>query len=96
MSFHIWPGAVFWAPPEEAITDTAAHALDPPYSQYGNDEGISELRTALEQKVRDVNKLEGVRKLPLASQNNPSASWLCLYIIQDVRCVLLRQRSREC
>ena len=60
----IWPGAVFWAPPEEAITDAAAHALDPPYSQYGNDEGVSELRTALEQKVRDVNKLDGVRSTP--------------------------------
>lgn len=51
---------MFWAPPEEAITDAAAHALEPPYSQYGSDEGISELRAALEQKVRDVNKLEGV------------------------------------
>ena len=56
---------MFWAPPEEAITNAAAHALDPPYSQYGNDEGISELRSALEQKVRDVNKLEGVRRIPL-------------------------------
>ena len=62
---------MFWAPPKEAIAEAAAHALEPPYSQYGSDEGISELRAALEQKVRNVNKLEGVRS-PCQS------SWICV------------------
>ncbi len=57
-------GAVFWAPPAEAIADAAAHAHEAPYSQYGNDEGVDELRAALHAKVAEENKLRGVRGLP--------------------------------
>jgi len=44
---------VFWAPPPEAIADAAAHAHEAPYSQYGNDEGVEELRAALHAKVAE-------------------------------------------
>ncbi len=54
-------GAVFWAPPPEAIADAAAHAHEAPYSQYGNDEGVEELCAALHAKVAEQNKLRGVR-----------------------------------
>lgn len=57
-------GAVYWAPPAEAIAEAAAHAHEPLYSQYGSDEGITELCDALEQKIADSNKLEGVRGTP--------------------------------
>ena len=91
--FLVWPGAVFWAPPAEAITEAAAHALEPPYSQYGSDEGMLELRTALEQKVRNVNKLERVRSpcqsRPLCTSASQPREYISIQ--QDVCCLVLPQ-----
>lgn len=53
-------GAVFWGPPQEAITEAAAHATEPMYSHYGPDEGLPELRAALQKKIEDENGLQGV------------------------------------
>jgi aspartate/methionine/tyrosine aminotransferase len=54
-------GAVHWGPPTEAIADAAAHATDPSYSSYGPDEGIPELRAAVQEKIERNNGLAGVR-----------------------------------
>ena len=54
-------GAVHWGPPAEAIVDAAAHATHPSYSSYGPDEGMPELRAALQEKIEQDNGLTGVR-----------------------------------
>jgi hypothetical protein len=54
-------GAVFWGPPREAIAEAAERACsDPAYSQYGPDEGMPELRAALQTKIKEQNGLHGV------------------------------------
>ena len=53
-------GAVHWGPPAEAIADAAANATDPSYSAYGPDEGLPELRSALQEKIERDNGLSGV------------------------------------
>ena len=57
---HLSAGAVHWGPPAEAIAEAAAHATDPSYSSYGPDEGLPELRAALQQKIERDNALAGV------------------------------------
>jgi hypothetical protein len=54
-------GAVFWGPPEAAISEAVAHAHEPLYSHYNADEGLPELRAALQRKVEQENGLRGVR-----------------------------------
>ena len=56
-------GAVHWGPPAEAIAEAAAHATDPSYSSYGPDEGLPELRAALQQKIERDNALTGVSQM---------------------------------
>ena len=55
-------GAVHWGPPAEAIADAAANATDPSYSAYGPDEGLPELRSALQEKIERDNGLSGVSR----------------------------------
>ena len=57
-------GAVFWGPPRGAIADAVAHAHEPLYSAYGPDEGLPELRAALQRKIEQENNLRGVRHAP--------------------------------
>lgn len=52
---------MFWGPPREAIATAAEQACnDPAYSQYGPDEGMPELRAALQEKIEEQNGLQGV------------------------------------
>lgn len=60
-------GAVFWGPPKGAIAEAVAHAHEPLYSAYGPDEGLPELRAALQRKIEQENSLRGVR--PRASRS---------------------------
>ena len=53
-------GAVFWGPPESAISEAIAHAHEPLYSHYNADEGLPELRAALQGKIEQENGLRGV------------------------------------
>lgn len=53
-------GAVHWGPPTEAIAEAASHATEPSYSAYGPDEGLPELRSALQEKIERDNGLTGV------------------------------------
>lgn len=57
---HVFSGAVHWGPPVEAIREAASHATEPSYSAYGPDEGLPELRSALQEKVERDNGLSGV------------------------------------
>ena len=57
---YVVAGAVHWGPPAEAIADAAANATDPSYSAYGPDEGLPELRSALQEKIEQDNGLSGV------------------------------------
>ena len=56
-------GAVFWGPPKGAIAEAVAHAHEPLYSAYGPDEGLPELRAALQRKIEQENGLRGVELL---------------------------------
>lgn len=58
---HALAGAVHWGPPAEAIAEAASHATEPSYSAYGPDEGLPQLRSALQEKIERDNGLAGVR-----------------------------------
>ncbi len=78
-------GAVHWGPPVEAITEAAAHATESAYSSYGPDEGMPELRAALQKKIEDENGLRGVGcPFPRHSQG----SCVFLHVRQPAPCVL--------
>lgn len=64
MAVYDLAGAVHWGPPAEAIAEAAAHATDPSYSAYGPDEGLPELRAALQEKIERDNGLTGVSENP--------------------------------
>ena len=49
-----------WGPPKGAIAEAVAHAHEPLYSAYGPDEGLPELRGALQRKIEQENGLQGV------------------------------------
>ncbi len=51
---------MFWGPPKGAIAEAVAHAHEPLYSAYGPDEGLPELRAALQRKTEQENGLRGV------------------------------------
>eukprot|EP00884_Botryococcus_braunii_P010140 jgi/Botrbrau1/19127/Bobra.0077s0039.1 len=67
-------GAVYWGPPPEVIQEVAAKAGQPVFSEYGSDEGTPELRTALLQKIRQQNKLEGYNVMVTAGANQGLAT----------------------
>lgn len=46
-----------WQPPQKALDKVKDVVLDPTVSSYGPDEGIPELRQALQKKLREENKL---------------------------------------
>ncbi|KAJ6715255.1 BIFUNCTIONAL ASPARTATE AMINOTRANSFERASE AND GLUTAMATE/ASPARTATE-PREPHENATE AMINOTRANSFERASE-RELATED [Salix viminalis] len=50
-------GVVYWQPPKEALDKVKELLWDPSISRYGADEGITELREALIQKLQKENKL---------------------------------------
>ena len=60
MFAHLLAGAVHWGPPAEAIAEAASHATEPSFSAYGPDEGLPELRSALQEKIERDNGLSGV------------------------------------
>ncbi|CAN6936729.1 BnaC06g40630D [Brassica napus] len=50
-------GVVHWQPPQKALDKVKELVCDPKVSSYGPDEGIPELRQALQKKLREENKL---------------------------------------
>ena len=46
-----------WQPPQKALDKVKELVCDPKVSSYGPDEGIPELRQALQKKLREENKL---------------------------------------
>ncbi|KAL0905786.1 hypothetical protein M5K25_024224 [Dendrobium thyrsiflorum] len=50
-------GVVYWQPPEQALKKVQDIVWEPSTSYYGADEGLSELRLALLEKLRRENKL---------------------------------------
>lgn len=42
---------MYWQPPEEALNKVKEMVWDPMVSKYGADEGLTELREALQEKV---------------------------------------------
>ncbi|CAF2060245.1 hypothetical protein Bca4012_100210 [Brassica carinata] len=50
-------GVVYWQPPQKALDKVKELVWDPAISSYGPDEGLPELRQALQKKLREENKL---------------------------------------
>lgn len=50
-------GVVYWQPPKHALEKVKELVWDPSISRYGADEGLPELREALQKKLSEENKL---------------------------------------
>ncbi|KAK9918752.1 hypothetical protein WJX75_006606 [Coccomyxa subellipsoidea] len=84
-------GAVFWGPPREAIAEAAERACsDPAYSQYGPDEGMPELRAALQTKIKEQNGLHGYSVIVTAGANQGLTSLMLTLLDPSDRAVLFK------
>ena len=61
LSVSMLAGATFWKPPQVALDAAAAAADDIVSCRYNADEGVPELRAALQEKIERENGLHGVR-----------------------------------
>ncbi|XP_010532140.1 PREDICTED: uncharacterized protein LOC104808212 [Tarenaya hassleriana] len=62
-------GVVYWQPPEQALEKVKELVWDPLVSSYGPDEGIPELREALQKKLCEENKLHKSAVMVTAGAN---------------------------
>lgn len=58
-----------WQPPEKALDKVKEIVWDPMVSSYGPDEGIPELRLALQKKLLEENKLTNSAVMVTAGAN---------------------------
>ncbi|CAL5224308.1 g6975 [Coccomyxa viridis] len=83
-------GAVHWGPPAEAIAEAASHATEPSYSAYGPDEGLPELRSALQEKIERDNGLTGYNVMVTAGANQALTSIMLTLLDPPDKAVLFR------
>lgn len=62
-------GVVYWQPPKQALEKVQELVWEPSISRYGADEGLPELREALQKKLRDENKLHKSSVMVTAGAN---------------------------
>lgn len=83
-------GFVYWKPPEEAIRQAAAEATEDMVSKYNADQGIPELVTALEEKVRKQNGLHKYKVIVTAGANQALASLMLTLLDPSDRTVMFK------
>ncbi|EPS58633.1 hypothetical protein M569_16180, partial [Genlisea aurea] len=62
-------GVVYWQPPKEALSKVQELVWEPTVSRYGHDEGLPELRQAINKKLREENGLHKSSVMVTAGAN---------------------------
>jgi aspartate/methionine/tyrosine aminotransferase len=88
-------GVVYWSPPAEALDRMVAELSDPDNSlhQYGPDEGLLELRQALEVKLADDNRLTDHDVMVTVGANQAYAN--CVLTLLGDRWDRARERTQQ-
>ena len=90
--FSLAQGVVYWNPPQ-AATEAMVAALNEPDNQlhmYGPDEGLLELRTALEDKTARENGLNDHRVMVTVGANQAYTNAVIALVQDDEKCVVFR------